>query len=125
MKKKNGFTLIEMTAVVLILSLLTILAVPTIEKKISNTKNKVCNTVITSIESAASNYTYLYTGIVDNEITNKGYFEIELFDLQREGLLKVDIKNPYTNEIISNTNKVKITKEGNVYSYTYMGDDCK
>ena len=123
--KKNGFTLIEITAVVLVLSVLTIFVVPKVESIISNNKKKACNSVITSIESAATNYTYLKTGVVDSEILNNGYFEIELIDLQKEGLLKVDIKNPYTNEIISNTNKVKITKTGNVYSYTYMGDECK
>ena len=123
--KKNGFTLIEMIAVISILALLTTIVVPNVQKTISNSKAKACNSVITSIESAANSYTYLYTGIVDNEISNNGYYEIELIELQREGLLKVDIKNPYTNEIILNTNKVKITKDGNVYSYTYMGDECK
>ena len=123
--KKNGFTLIEITAVVLVLSVLMIFVVPKVENIISNNKKKACNSVISSIEAAATNYTYLKTGVVDSEILNNGYFEIELIDLQKEGLLKVDIKNPYTNEIISNTNKVKITKKGNVYSYTYMGDECK
>ena len=123
--KKNGFTLIEITAVILLLSLLIIFVVPNVQKTISNSKAKVCSSIITSIEDAANNYTYLYAGIIDSEISNNEYFEIELIDLQREGLLKVDIKNPYTNEIISNTNKVKITKNGNVYNYTYMGDECK
>ena len=123
--KKNGFTLIEVTAVILLLSLLIVFIVPNVQMIISNNKEKTCNSIITSIEDAATNYTYLKTGVVDNEILSNGYFEIELIDLQREGLLKVVIKNPYTNEIISNTNKVKITKTGNVYNYTYMGDGCK
>ena len=123
--KKNGFTLIEIIAVILILSLLIVLVVPNVQKTISNSKAKACDSIITSIEAAANGYVYLKTAIVDSEIANNGYFEIELIELQKEGLLKVNLKNPYTNEIISNTTKVKITKDGNVYNYTYMGDDCK
>ena len=40
-------------------------------------------------------------------------------------MLEVDLKNPYTDEVIPNTNVVKITKTGNIYEYTYMGDECK
>jgi len=123
--KKNGFTLIEITVTVLLLSILTIFIVPRVSTIISNNKSKVCDSIITSIEESAKNYTYLNTNIVNNEINSNTYFEITLLDLQKEGLLKVELENPYTNEEIPNTNKVRITKEGNMYSYTYMGDECE
>lgn len=123
--KKNGFTLVEITVVVLLLSLLTVFIVPRVSTIISNNKDKVCNSIVISIEESAKNYTYLYTNIVDNAITNDTYFEITLLDLQKEGLLKVDLENPHTNQKIPNTNKVKITKVGNNYTYTYLGDECK
>ena len=123
--KKNGFTLIEVIVTVLLLSLLTIFIVPRVSTIISNNKDKVCDSIIISIEEAAKNYTYLNTGVVDNAIVNDTYFEITLLDLQKEGLLKKELENPHTNQMIPNTNKVKITKIGNVYSYTYLGDECK
>ena len=123
--KKNGFTLVEITVVVLLLALLTIFIVPRVSTIISNNKDKVCDSIIISIEEAAKNYTYLNTGVVDNAIVNDTYFEITLLDLQKEGLLKKELENPHTNQMIPNTNKVKITKIGNVYSYTYLGDECK
>lgn len=123
--EKNGFTLIEIIVIISILALLTTIVVPNVQKIVSNSKDKACKSIVDSIEDAANSYTYLYSGIVDNDILSNGYFEIELIDLQREGLLKVDIKNPYTNELLLNTNKVKIIKDGNVYKYTYMGDECK
>lgn len=123
--KKNGFTLIEITVAVLLLSLLTVFIVPRVSTIISSNKDKVCDSIITSIEEAAKNYTYLNTNVVDNAITNNSYFEITLLDLQKEGLLKVELENPHTNENIPNTNKVKITKNGNIYTYTYLGDECK
>ena len=123
--KKNGFTLIEVIVTVLLLSLLTVFIVPRVSTIISNNKDKVCDSIIISIEEAAKNYTYLNTGVVDNAIVNDTYFEITLLDLQKEGLLKKELENPHTNQMIPNTNKVKITKIGNVYSYTYLGDECK
>ena len=123
--KKNRFTLIEITVVVLLLSILTLFVTPRVRTIISNNKNKVCDSIIISIEEAAKNYTYLNTSIVDNAITNDTYLEITLLDLQKEGLLKVDLVNPHTNEKIPNTNKVKIEKVGNTYTYTYLGDECK
>ena len=123
--QKNGFTLIEITVTVLLLAILTVFIVPKMNSIISKNKDKACNSIITSIEEAAKNYTYLNTYVVDNAITNNYYFEITLLDLQKEGLLKVELENPYTNENIPNTNKVKITKKGNIYIYTYLGDECK
>lgn len=123
--KKNGFTLIEVIVTVLLLSLLTIFIVPRVSTIISNNKDKVCDSIIISIEEAAKNYTYLNTGVVDSAISSNAYFEITLLDLQKEGLLKVELENPHTNQKIPNTNKVKITKEGNVYTYTYLGDECE
>lgn len=122
---KNGFTLIEVTVVVLLLGILTVFIVPRVSTIIGNNKSKVCNSIVISAEDAAKGYTYKYTNIVDATIASNGYFEITLLDLQREGLLDVDLKNPYTDESIPNTNVVKITKTGNIYEYTYMGDECK
>lgn len=122
---KNGFTLIEITVTVLLLAVLTLFIVPKVSTIITNNKDKACDSIMVSIEDAAESYTYKYTNKVDAGITNNGYFEITLLDLQKEGLLDTDLENPHTNEQVSNTNVVKITKDGNIYKYTYMGDECK
>lgn len=121
----KGFTLIEITAVVLLLAVLTVFIVPSVNTIIDNNKAKICNSIVVNAEDAAENYTYKYTGIVNNAITNSGSFNVTLLTLQKEGLLDTKLENPYTKELIPNTNTVKITKEGNTYVYTYMGDECK
>lgn len=123
--KKNGFTLIEITACVLLLAIILVIAVPKVNTMISNSKKKSCNSIISTIEESAKSYTYLNTYKVDTAISNDNYFEITLLELQKAGLLKVDIENPYTNEKISSDNKVRITKNNDVYTYTYMGSECK
>ena len=123
--KKNGFTLIEITATVLLLALLTVFIVPRVNTIINNNKAKACNSIIVNAEDAAEIYTYKNTGVIDASIASNGYFEVTLLTLQKEGLIDVDLENPYTNTSIPNTNVVKITKNGNVYEYTYMGDECE
>lgn len=123
--RKNGFTLIEITVVVLLLAILTVFIVPRVTTIVNNNKEKACNSIVISAEEGATLYTYKYTSKVDTEIDNNGYFEVTLLELQKEGLLDTILENPYTNEEIPNTNVVKITKNGNVYEYTYVGDECK
>lgn len=123
--KKNGFTLIEITVCVLLLAIILVLVVPKVNTMISNSKKKSCDSIISTIEGSGKSYTYKHTYIVDTAISNDGYFEISLLDLQKEGLLDVDIENPFTNELIDNTNKLRITKEGNIYTYKYMGSECE
>lgn len=123
--KKNGFTLIEITATILILALLTVFIVPKVSTIIKNNKAKICNSIVINAEDAAKMYTYKNTGMVDEGINSNGYFEVSLLTLMQDGLLEVKLENPYTNSAIPNTNVVKITKNGNVYEYTYMGDECK
>ena len=93
---------------------------PEIEKEEFEDKIKIS----APVKNIQSSVPFIISDI-DSEISNEGYFEITLLDLQKEGLLKIDLENPYTNEMIPNTNKVKITKSENIYTYTYLGDECK
>ena len=122
--KKNGFTLIEVAAVVLLLGLLSVFIVPKVSKLIANNKDKICKSAVISITDAAKNYTYKHTNEVNIQIANNGYVNITLLMLQEEGLLDNEIINPHTNESFSSNNVVKITKDGNIYNYQYMGDEC-
>ena len=125
---KKGFTLIEVTAVVLILAVLAIFIVPKVGSIISNNKDKACASIKKSAEDAAKNYTYLHIEEVDLGITQLGYYNVSVGKLQNEGLLKKNIENPYDGSIIPSTNNVKIEKDKdneNVYIYTYMGGECE
>lgn len=122
--KKNGFTLIEVTAVVIILAILVVLVVPKVNSIIRRNKEKACSSIKVNAESAAEDYTLMHTNQIDTEITTNGYSDITLLTLMQAGLLDKKLINPYNQEPISTSNVVRITKSGNIYTYTYMGVDC-
>lgn len=121
---KKGFTLIEVTVVILLLGILSVFIIPKLGITIGNNKAKACASIVTSAEEAAKSYTYLHIETVDDAITSTGYFDITIGELQTEGLLDMNIENPYEDGYISTSNNVRVTKEGNKYIYTYMGGEC-
>ena len=84
----RGFTLIEITCVILLLGILITFIVPKTTSMIKENKRKTCNSIVTSLEDAANTYTYKNTTLVDNGISSNGYYDISILELQTEGLVK-------------------------------------
>ena len=121
----RGFTLIEITCVILLLGILITFIVPKTTSIIKENKRKTCNSIVTSLEDAANTYTYKNTTLVDNGISSNGYYDISILELQTEGLVKNKLENPLNGDVFDTSNVVRITMESNSYIYTYLGDDCK
>ena len=121
---KKGFTLIEVTVVILLLGVLSIFIIPKVTTTIGNNKAKACASIVTSAEEAAKACTYMHIETIEEDIVSNGYFDITIGELQDEGLLKMNIENPYEEGYISTSNNVRVTKNGNKYIYTYMGGEC-
>lgn len=121
----RGFTLIEITCVILLLGILVIFIVPKTTSIIKENKRKTCNSIVTSLEDAANTYTYKNTALVDNGISSNGYYDISILELQTEGLVKNKLENPLNGGVFDTSKVVRITMENNGYIYTYLGDDCK
>lgn len=75
MKKNDGFTLVEIIAVVAILGLILVLVIPTMNLSTSRTRQKAYETKLTMIENAAILYGQdHYREIIDNADANiSGY----------------------------------------------------
>ena len=121
----RGFTLIEITCVILLLGILVTFIVPKTTSIIKENKRKTCNSIVTSLEDAANTYTYKNTTLVDNGISSNGYYDISILKLQTEGLVKNKLENPLNGDVFDTSKVVRITMENNSYIYTYLGDDCK
>lgn len=125
MKKKNGFTLIEILVVIaLILSLITLAIISTV--KISERKKKESyNLVVKEILVAAENYLENNTYYKEN-LTNSNYINISLGKLIKEDYLNV-VTNPITNKKFDKCNYIKVTKnDDNKLNYDFKSNekDC-
>ena len=123
MKKKNGFTFVEILAVITIIGILTLISLPTIEKILKNNKEKLyekqLDNIVLSLKSWASdNREYL------PEDTG-GVLTITLGNLKSEGYIEHETKNPITNKCFDNSMNLIITKIEKNYDYEIDLDTIK
>ena len=102
----KGFTLVELIAVIVILSLLALITSTAVTKLVSDAKNDLSETQIALIKSAAEtwmadNLTYL------PDTGQCSYLTLE--DLKSYGLLDSNVLDPKNNQEISDDLKIKIS----------------
>lgn len=121
MKNKKGFTLIEIMAVIIILSIIALIVVPLVTGSIKSSKDKLYDTQIENIKSAAKSY---MINLDLDDTQNKMLVTIE--ELKKLGLVDKDIKDPRTGEEFNKCLTVEVTKNGNIYDYNIIDDieDC-
>lgn len=93
--KKNGFTLVELLAVLVILSLLFILIAPTVADIISQSKETTYNKQVNTILKATYDYSLKNIEILPKENEIK---YVTLGELKYEGLIDINIKDPKNGE---------------------------
>ncbi len=134
---KKGFTLIELLAVIVVLGLIAVIAIPTVTSSLKNYQKKLLNTQIVNIENAARTWgakhltelpTITNTSIVKNydelpSTEEYGVLVINLKLLQDEGLIESNIKNPVNKKVIDENTPINITNLGNSYSYELKLED--
>ena len=115
--KKNGFTLVELLAVILIISAISLIIVFAVGPTIEQSGSSLSDIQKKNIEEAAKSY-YIKEGMDINdecvslsELIEKGYIE---------GNSVID---PETDEEM--TGYVKITYASNQYSYKYQKESCE
>lgn len=128
MKKREGFTLVELMAVIAILAIILAIVVPKVFRSISESKKRACNIQMNYITDAAATYFTKYRYNKKNSSTDTTYDEeskspsgtdLLLVDLMNASLLKGTISNPVTDEeLISTGTKVNIKNVDEVFVYT-------
>ena len=93
--KKNGFTLIELLGVIVILSVLSLIAVPVIDRSLNQGKENLSDIQEGQLKKALKNY-YAEHLSEFNNINNKRCKTIE--ELKTDGYLPTDLKDPKTNK---------------------------
>ena len=110
--KKNGFTLVELLSIVVILGIIVVVALPQISGSIGSKKEKQYNKIVKIVENAGKVY-LTENGTIDSVSIDK---------LIKSDYLTSGLKNPINNTPLTGCVK-KIISDG-VTKYKYEVDNC-
>lgn len=120
-----SFTLIELLALILVLGVILIISLPNVFNMIERNKLKNYNMLVDSIENGARLYVNEKREELEDLLLKGGIYCVTIKELNYKGLLKENLVNPLTNEIIPDTKKVFIFPDkDNVLVYCYEDREC-
>ena len=122
---KKGYTLIELLAVLSIIAVILLIAVPSVTKQITGIEDNNYKQFKQNIYLAAESYINSKPDEFFNLKEDNGEACIDVEYLVYEGWIKSTTVNPKTNEKVSLNSSIKIVNINGEYRYTYMPrSDC-
>jgi len=110
--KKNGFTVVELLAVFIILSIIFVISVPLMTEILKQSKDTLYKKQINTILDGSYDYSLKYI----NYLPEKGSTSyITLGELKYEGMVEYDLTDPETNEKFSDNLVISIKNVGTNY----------
>lgn len=116
---KNGFTLVELLAVLVILSVIATIVFPTVISSIRKSKENAYNIQVSTIEESSRNWMLEKNNI--DSIINTVY--ISLKTLIQEKYIQ-EMENPLNGKVMNGCVRVLYMPNENQYSYTYVDVTC-
>ena len=112
--KRNGFTLVELISVMVILAVIALITVPALLNVIKDTKQKAYDRNITMIKIAMENWKNKNS----NLLPKKGeMIYLTISELKHEGYLEQDVYNPLTEKPFPNDMLLTIKNDVGGYQY--------
>ena len=115
MRNEKGFTLVELLAVILVLGLVLVIAVPSVNKYLKSSKQKAFDVQINTMVEAVETYANTFRKVLPQN--NGEEVRITLGQLKAEGLIKNDMTDPKTDKYFDDSIEFTIRKNGNNYIY--------
>lgn len=130
MYNKYGFTLIELSAVIVLIAILTAIAIIPINNIIKNSKKELNESQKKQIVLAAQNWAIDNGDKLPKRGVNDADVNITLEDLYADGYLDNDVIDLNSNTQISKCSYVSISlidenkNSGNAYTYEFKEEEC-
>lgn len=112
---KRGFTLIELLGIIVVLGIIATIVTPVIQSTLAQNQESVYNTLVKQIEGNAKDYLEYNTDKLPQDEGDS--VVVKLGEMKEAGFIQISIKNPKTDNIISNESYVTVTKKGNNYTF--------
>lgn len=122
--KKNGFTLVELLGVIILLGVLSMIAVPVVRDLIKSSKKELYEEQIKQIEQGLKNWAHDNIFLLPDD---NGVITLSLGQLAQSGHVNYKIENPKNNKCFSTESELTITKYNNSYVYevkNVISTDC-
>lgn len=117
--KNEGYTLIELLAILVILGVIIMISVPSITGVINSSKDQLYDEQVRILENAARTYMSENSTLLPDD-GNSEFVKIK--DLIDDGIISEDkIKNPKKNQYFEGC--IKVTNTNNKFTYIYQ-DNC-
>ncbi len=114
-KEKLGFTLVELLAVIFIISIISVIAIPNIDRAIKQSREELYQTQLNNIVIGAKNWGAKNISILPEE--DGELITLTLSQLKIGGFIDEKIKDPRTKKLFPNDMEITILKKGNNYEY--------
>lgn len=121
--KKKGFTLVELMAVIVILSIFALMAVPTITNTLKKQEEKAFDSYVETICMGTKTYMRHNATTYQTFFDNKASTTVCLKDVVDNGYLTDNLKNPNTEKYDSNA-KIYIKYDGDKIVCDYSETGC-
>lgn len=112
--KKNGFTLIEILGVLILLGIISLITIPVFQSSLKASKQKLYDEQILEVKSGLKNWAYANIFLLPE---SKDTVTLSLGQLKQSGHASYEIKNPKNDKCFSNESLLTITKRNNGYIY--------
>ncbi len=117
--KNRGFTLVELLAVIAILSIIALIVAPRVIDSMNQSKEGLSDVQVDTIEKAADNWAIVNA----DEIPMNGTYSLSLDRLASDNYIdSSDLYDPKDNSKICG--HVDITYSGSKYKYNFVREDC-